>query len=413
MASGLFGSGPQSNILKTVQSSYAGMLDAEKQKGVAMREAMGAFGQAIDPKTIGMKKFKKQFAEADWTNPNTYFEASKFISAFDPSGAMSMAQNGMQLQASQAPKTEKQEYITQSRITDDVEFQGAMNKTTGVWTSAGGTGKATGSKVSKQVSGADLNLQHKTNNYTPDVMYNVNGSTGVISSVGKTGKPVEVKGETTTSKEVTEAYGFKAGSEPHKKVMQSILDVDPSITVTEIKAVRTDWNKVTETEREAIKTADEVIDLATLSQLSNDPEQISVVVDRLVSRMFGGSDSKAQSEMKAFRDSGSFSKNIADAAINFLSGSYTKETFEGFKKLAEFTKNRNVVSYNKKLKQATDSYALSKNMNAEQVGTILGEAMQKSSKIPQPTKGDTLVVKGVTLTYVGGNHLDLSNWVTK
>ena len=108
MASGLFGSGPQSNILQTVQSSYAGMLNAEKQKGVAMREAMGAFGQAIDPKTIGMNKFKKQFADSDWTKPSTYFEASKFISAFDPSGAMSMAQNGMQLQASQAPKRDMQ-----------------------------------------------------------------------------------------------------------------------------------------------------------------------------------------------------------------------------------------------------------------------------------------------------------------
>jgi len=108
MANGLFGSGPQSNILQTVQGSYTAMLNAEKQKGLAMREAMGAFGQAIDPKTIGMNKFKKQFTGADWTKPETFFSASKFISEFDPAGAMSMAQNGMKLQAQLAPKAPKQ-----------------------------------------------------------------------------------------------------------------------------------------------------------------------------------------------------------------------------------------------------------------------------------------------------------------
>ena len=112
MANGLFGSGPQSNILQTVQGSYTAMLNAEKQKGLAMREAMGAFGQAIDPKTIGMNKFKKQFAQADWSKPETFFEASKFISEFDPAGAMSMAQNGMQLQAQLAPKQVTRKNVT-------------------------------------------------------------------------------------------------------------------------------------------------------------------------------------------------------------------------------------------------------------------------------------------------------------
>jgi hypothetical protein len=120
MANGLFGSGPQSNILQTVQGSYTAMLNAEKQKGLAMREAMGAFGQAIDPKTIGMNKFKKQFAQADWSKPETFFEASKFISEFDPAGAMSMAQNGMQLQAQLAPKAPEPQttQATGSQIND-------------------------------------------------------------------------------------------------------------------------------------------------------------------------------------------------------------------------------------------------------------------------------------------------------
>tara|TARA_R110000751_G_C13793192_1_gene482468 strand:+ start:4153 stop:5529 length:1377 start_codon:yes stop_codon:yes gene_type:complete len=158
MASGLFGSGPQSNILQTVQSSYAGMLNAEKQKGVAMREAMGAFGQAIDPKTIGMNKFKKQFAEADWTKPSTYFEASKFISAFDPSGAMSMAQNGMQLQASQAPKAVVDDWVTSFRVIDGKKVQGVINKRTGDFKSSGGEGEAVGAGADGSLTSAQKNL---------------------------------------------------------------------------------------------------------------------------------------------------------------------------------------------------------------------------------------------------------------
>jgi len=104
MASGLFGSGPQSNILNTVQSSYNAMLNAERQKGVAMSTAMGAFGQAISPKAIGMRKFKEKFADADWSKPETYFSASKFINEFDPTAAISMADKGMALAAQLAPK---------------------------------------------------------------------------------------------------------------------------------------------------------------------------------------------------------------------------------------------------------------------------------------------------------------------
>jgi len=107
MASGLFGSGPQSNILNTVAGSYENILSAEKQKGASMREAMGAFGKAIDPKTIGMNKFKKQFADADWTNPETYFQASQFLTEYDPAAAMSMSQRGIDLAKTLAPKAPK------------------------------------------------------------------------------------------------------------------------------------------------------------------------------------------------------------------------------------------------------------------------------------------------------------------
>tara|TARA_B110000090_G_scaffold208127_1_gene261127 strand:- start:4530 stop:6329 length:1800 start_codon:yes stop_codon:yes gene_type:complete len=182
MASGLFGSGPQSNILNTVQSSYNAMLNAERQKGVAMSTAMGAFGQAISPKAIGMRKFKEKFADADWSKPETYFSASKFINEFDPTAAISMADKGMALAAQLAPKEDRQfvteydaqgvgtqvlrdlnatplgttigaatrpdlppqvadEWKAQSRTVDGVEINGVFLESSGVWKSLGGTGK--------------------------------------------------------------------------------------------------------------------------------------------------------------------------------------------------------------------------------------------------------------------------------
>lgn len=104
----LFRGGPRSNITQVVSPMYQGIIQAEKQKGQAVREAMGAFGKAIDPKTIGMRKFKEEFANADWTNPETYFSASKFLSEFDPTAAMDMSNRGMQLRAATAPKRDMQ-----------------------------------------------------------------------------------------------------------------------------------------------------------------------------------------------------------------------------------------------------------------------------------------------------------------
>ena len=141
MASGLFGSGPQSNILQTVQSSYNGMLNAEKQKGLAMREAMGAFGQAIDPKTIGMNKFKKQFANADWTKPQTYFDAANLLGGSDPAAAISMTDKGMQIQASQTPKPVEGHWQPSFRFIDGKKVQGSINRLTGDFKSAGGEGE--------------------------------------------------------------------------------------------------------------------------------------------------------------------------------------------------------------------------------------------------------------------------------
>ena len=174
---GLFGSGPSSNILQTVQSSYGDMLNAEKQKGVSAQAAMGAFGQAISPKAIGMNQFKNDFKDADWNKPETYQRAGEQIMQFDPNGGLAMMDKGRALAASLAPKDpvwqeiktdnpdgsstikyvdmntyQGQTYDSsapqvadqwkpQSRTVDGVEVNGVFLESTGVWKSLGGTGK--------------------------------------------------------------------------------------------------------------------------------------------------------------------------------------------------------------------------------------------------------------------------------
>tara|TARA_R110000803_G_scaffold210012_1_gene280753 strand:+ start:1315 stop:2688 length:1374 start_codon:yes stop_codon:yes gene_type:complete len=155
---GMFGSGPQSNILQTVQSSYGAMLNAEKQKGASMREAMGAFGKAIDPKTIGMNSFKKKFADADWTKPDTYKEASQFMSEFAPSESMQLAQQGMQLEASLTPKVVEDDWTPSSITKDGMMIEGSINKRTGDFKSSGGTGKPVGSGEDGALTSPQKNL---------------------------------------------------------------------------------------------------------------------------------------------------------------------------------------------------------------------------------------------------------------
>ena len=82
------------------------MLNAEKQKGAATYEAMGAFGKAISPKAMGMNQFKNDFKGADWSKPETYAKAGEQIMQFDPAAGLSMMDKGRSLAASMAPKRE-------------------------------------------------------------------------------------------------------------------------------------------------------------------------------------------------------------------------------------------------------------------------------------------------------------------
>jgi hypothetical protein len=68
-----------------------------------------------------MNKFKKQFADADWTNPETYFQASQFLTEFDPAAAMSMSQKGIDLAKTLVPKAPKISDLSR-KITESTGF---------------------------------------------------------------------------------------------------------------------------------------------------------------------------------------------------------------------------------------------------------------------------------------------------
>ena len=155
---GLFGSGPQSNILNTVQGSYTAMLNAEKQKGQAAHQAMGAFGEAISPKAIGMTNFKNDFKDADWSKPETYARAGQQLMSFDPQAGLSMIDKGRSLAASMAPKVVEDDWITSFRVVDGKKVQGVINKRTGEFKSSGGEGEVVGAGADGTLTSAQKNL---------------------------------------------------------------------------------------------------------------------------------------------------------------------------------------------------------------------------------------------------------------
>jgi hypothetical protein len=97
-----------------------------------MTKAMGAFGEAISPKSIGMNQFKNDFKDADWSKPKTYMDAGQQIMQFDPNGGLAMMDRGRALAASQLPKApEWQEIKTNNADGSSTITYQDMNKYTG------------------------------------------------------------------------------------------------------------------------------------------------------------------------------------------------------------------------------------------------------------------------------------------
>ena len=154
-----------------------------------MREAMGAFGKAIDPKTLGLNAFKKKFADADWTKPETYMEAGKFMTEFAPEEGIQLTQQGMQLAASLKPKVDRQlidVWNSETQSTDkklvDVNAQ-----------ELGTTFAGKPVESSAPVSGAALNAKLDTDKFDPNAMYTRN-KTGGLTKIGGTGTPTSAAG---------------------------------------------------------------------------------------------------------------------------------------------------------------------------------------------------------------------------
>ena len=225
----LFGSGPRSNILQTVAPMYQGMIDAEKQKGVAMREAMGAFGKAIDPKTIGMRKFKQEFADADWTKPETFFRASKAL-AFDPPAAMDMAARGQQLQASMVPKRDMQ--IVERRNTQTGEMEKVAVDMASV--QSGTVFGASEAKERNPLMQAQAEYTEALSTLQGQLADDLISQEQYDLEKGRlddlAGFPTTDRTPTTMARQVSEAYGLEVGSSAHQKIMQDQLNKKNTVT---------------------------------------------------------------------------------------------------------------------------------------------------------------------------------------
>jgi hypothetical protein len=140
---------------------YQGIVNAEKQKGASMREAMGAFGQAIDPKTIAMKKFKQEFTGADMSNPDTLFKMSQRLGELGQfEAALGMQQKGMELKKFMAPAPKKVTGTFNAYSeTEDREFRAGMVDGSLVEITAQGVLPAPSDTIARPAKGASVTVQ--------------------------------------------------------------------------------------------------------------------------------------------------------------------------------------------------------------------------------------------------------------
>mgnify|MGYP003641856909 CR=1 FL=1 len=331
----------------------------------------------------------------------------------------------------------------------------SANSSTGTLSAVGQTGlkdDSTESKGYTQVTGAALNKQQKTTAYNPATLYQVNKDNQQITPIQGTGtkaskgfKPIlgsdlnartgttayqptqmylenldnnkiePIQGTGTTRSEasqaITDAYGFEHGSPEWKELYQQKLAIGPSLSISDVKTVTDSWATTSKDEQEKIGIAEELLGLIKLENNKDvkAPEQLSIIADRFTSRLFGGSDTKAQAEIAAFRETGSIGQRLAKSATMFLSGTYNEQTFEGFKALAEFALARNSLAYDQKLVKAKANYALTVDLTEDQTDALFGDMKGNpigKAKKNQPQNGvqmyqgkQVLAVNGVIYEY--------------
>lgn len=382
----LFRGGPRSNITQVVSPMYQGIIQAEKQKGQAVREAMGAFGKAIDPKTIGMRKFKEEFANADWTNPETYFTASKFLSEFDPTAAIDMSNRGMELKASMTPDPSKPEFVTASRFEDGVEVKGSMNKRTGEFTSFGGTGQPVNLKkpeyAFEEVVIDDAVYTVAINKTDPTDRY----------AVG-TGKPLNQDSNikpTTLAQKVTEAFGYDVGTPEHQEEMQKLL----SQASTQVSITMGDGKQgLTPTQRSQLQK--QVVQAEqSLSKLKGIEERL----DDSYLTIYGKAKAKFGSildQMGIDKDTPIFGGAVAHSAQARAFKNQVQQLFNAYRK--EITGAAAAVAELDRLEQ---SFLTDKNMGPETFKTVLSD--MKSIYADGINEIREILTTGVTTTPIGG-----------
>lgn len=331
----------------------------------------------------------------------------------------------------------------------------SSNSSTGALTAVGQTGlkdDSTESKGYRQVTGAVLNQQQNTTAYNPNTLYQVNKDNEQITPIQGTGtkvskgfKPIlgsdlnsrtgttayqptqmylenldnnkiePIQGTGTIRSEdaqsIMDAYDVEYGSDEWKKLLKQKLAIGPRLSISDVKTVTDSWAATSKNEQEKIGISEELLGLIKLENNKDvkSPEQLSIIADRFTSRLFGGSDTKAQAEITAFRETGSIGQRLAKSATMFLSGTYNEQTFEGFKALAEFALARNSLAYDKKLVKAKSNYALTVDLTEDQTDALFGDMKGNPigrAKKNQPQNGvqmyqgkQVLAVNGVIYEY--------------
>jgi len=428
---GLFGSGPQSNILNTVAGSYTAMLNAEKQKGQAAHKALGAFGEAISPKAIGMTNFKNDFKNADWSKPETYAQAGQQIMAFDPQAGLSMIDKGRSLAASMAPKDpvwEKIEVVNADGSTS-ISFQNmntyvegttSISKSNAPIVNASATidgkvyqgtrqGEAftpfeqdTGKSVTPSTqatqdtfTGAQLrgNPKYEGMEFKDDVVYQVNSITNAISPVGKTGLEDPSQGTTLYQNAKTIA-GPAAKPEDVIKSMEKLsgIAVDTSLSIKDITSVMGTFSKAVSTNVKKIEEADTVLDLTSGITSGTPIGKISNIATQMTKNLFGGSAVKAQAELDNFRNSDKFTTRVGNAVSNFLNGVHTAETVKGYQVLAAYVKQKETNKYNDIRANQANALSYAENLTEKQLDQLLGPV--KGVMAAEGTEDDTYLING-------------------
>ncbi len=343
----LFGSGPRSNILQTVAPMYQGIVNAEKQKGASMREAMGAFGQAIDPKTIAMKKFKKDFANADWNKPETYMRAGQAIFETDPTAGLGFIQKGQALAASQAPKRDMQLVNQWNAETQQME----------------------------QVA-VDMSAVHQ----------------GTVFGAGK-----QPKSSTAMAQRITEAFGYEVGTPEHKAEMQKAIDSQNTVknipsAIEQVRIVKGDVEK-NKRYQDMTATAAMIDDgKALIPAVKAGNAKAGVILERIGSQL-STSGVRAVSEIQRYTESGSWSQRMGDWINRGFKGTPSDISIEETEKLLNLLNDKNNTRMNLLLDHQAEVFS---SAMKDEGSVLLRDTINAFRPEPDKDAAVSDVTKGIT-----------------